>query len=95
HTGTEDISIYTKQADILIAAAGSPHMIKADMVKPGSAVVAAGVSFEGEKLLSDVADEVNQVARWLSPRIGGVGPMTRAFLLANTVQAAEKTLDIF
>lgn len=95
HTGTEDISIHTKQADILIAAAGSPHMIKADMVKPGSAVVAAGVSFEGKKLLSDVADEVDQVAGWLSPRIGGVGPMTRAFLMANTVQAAEKTLDIF
>ena len=95
HTGTEDISIHTKQADILIAAAGSPHMIKADMVKPGSAVVAAGVSFEGKKLLSDVADEVHQVAGWLSPRIGGVGPMTRAFLMANTVQAAEKTVDIF
>ena len=95
HTGTEDISIHTKQADILIAAAGSPHMIKADMVKPGSAVVAAGVSFEGKKLLSDVADEVDQVAGWLSPRIGGVGPMTRAFLMANPVQAAEKTVDIF
>ena len=51
HTGTEDISIHTKQADILIAAAGSPHMIKADMVKPGSAVVAAGVSFEGKTTL--------------------------------------------
>ena len=94
HTGTEDISIYTKQADILIAAAGSPNMIKADMVKSGSAVVAAGVSFEGKKLLSDVADEVAQVAGWLSPRIGGVGPMTRAFLMANTVAAAEKSIGI-
>jgi methylenetetrahydrofolate dehydrogenase (NADP+)/methenyltetrahydrofolate cyclohydrolase len=65
-------------------------MIKAEMVKPGAAVIAAGVSFEGEKLLSDVADEVNEVAGWLSPRIGGVGPMTRAYLMANTVQAAEK-----
>jgi methylenetetrahydrofolate dehydrogenase (NADP+)/methenyltetrahydrofolate cyclohydrolase len=65
-------------------------MIKAEMVKPGAAVIAAGVSFEGKKLLSDVADEVNEVAGWLSPRIGGVGPMTRAYLMANTVQAAEK-----
>ena len=94
HTGAEDISQYTKQADILIAAAGSPHMIKPEMVKPGAAVVAAGVSFSGKKLLSDVADEVNEVAGWLSPRIGGVGPMTRAFLMANTVAAAEKSIGI-
>jgi methylenetetrahydrofolate dehydrogenase (NADP+)/methenyltetrahydrofolate cyclohydrolase len=62
----------------------------ADMVKPGAAVVAAGVSFEGKKLLSDVADDVAEVAGWLSPRIGGVGPMTRALLLENTVAAAER-----
>ena len=89
HTGTDDITSHTKQADILIAAAGSPHMITAEMVKQGAAVIAAGVSFEGKKLLSDVADEVNEVAGWLSPRIGGVGPMTRAYLMANTVEAAE------
>ena len=90
HTGVPDIGVYTRQADILIAAAGSPRMIKADMVKPGAAVVAAGVSFEGSKLISDVDDEVAEVAGWLSPRIGGVGPMTRALLLANTVAAAER-----
>lgn len=90
HTGVADIGSYTRQADILIAAAGSPGMITADMVKPGAAVVAAGVSFEGKKLLSDVADEVAEVAGWLSPRIGGVGPMTRAMLLRNTVEAAER-----
>jgi methylenetetrahydrofolate dehydrogenase (NADP+)/methenyltetrahydrofolate cyclohydrolase len=89
HTGVEDISAHTKSADILIAAAGSPGIITADMVKPGAAVVAAGVSFEGKKILSDVADEVSDVAGWLSPRIGGVGPMTRAMLLWNTVAAAE------
>jgi methylenetetrahydrofolate dehydrogenase (NADP+)/methenyltetrahydrofolate cyclohydrolase len=66
-------------------------MITADMVKPGAAVVAAGVSFSEKKLVSDVADEVNSVAGWLSPRIGGVGPMTRALLMANTVSAAEKS----
>jgi len=91
HTGVPDIGPYTRQADILVAAAGSPGMITADMVKPGAAVVAAGVSFEGRKLLSDVADEVADVAGWLSPRIGGVGPMTRAMLLTNTVEAAERT----
>ena len=68
-------------------------MITADMVKPGAAVVAAGVSFEGRKLLSDVADDVAEVAGWLSPRIGGVGPMTRAMLLRNTVESAERRFE--
>lgn len=90
HTGVPDIGAYTRQADILVAAAGSPGLITADMVKPGAVVVAAGVSFEGRKLLSDVADEVAEVAGWLSPRIGGVGPMTRAMLMSNTVDAAER-----
>lgn len=91
HTGVADIGEYTRQADILIAAAGSPRMITADMVKPGAAVVAAGVSFEGPKLISDVDDPVAEVAGWLSPRIGGVGPMTRTLLMANTVAAAERS----
>jgi methylenetetrahydrofolate dehydrogenase (NADP+)/methenyltetrahydrofolate cyclohydrolase len=90
HTGVEDIAQYTRSADILIAAAGAPRMIKADMVKPGAAVVAAGVSFEGPKLVSDVDEPVAEVAGWLSPRIGGVGPMTRTLLMANTVAAAER-----
>jgi methylenetetrahydrofolate dehydrogenase (NADP+)/methenyltetrahydrofolate cyclohydrolase len=90
HTGVADIGAFTRQADIVVAAAGSPGLITADMVRPGAAVVAAGVSFEGKKLLSDVADDVAEVAGWLSPRIGGVGPMTRAMLLVNTVEAAER-----
>lgn len=90
HTGVGDLAPYTREADVLVAAAGSPGMITPDMVKPGAAVVAAGVSFEGRKLVSDVADEVAEVAGWLSPRIGGVGPMTRALLLRNTVEAAER-----
>ena len=90
HTGIEDIGSYTRTADILVAAAGSPGMITPEMVKPGAAVVAAGVSFSDGKLRSDVADEVAEVAGWLSPRVGGVGPMTRAMLLANTVGAAER-----
>ena len=91
HTGVEDIGHYTRQADILIAAAGAPRMITADMVKPGAAVVAAGVSFEGPKLVSDVDESVEEIAGWLSPRIGGVGPMTRTLLMTNTVAAAERS----
>jgi methylenetetrahydrofolate dehydrogenase (NADP+) / methenyltetrahydrofolate cyclohydrolase len=90
HTGVADIAAFTRQADILVAAAGSPGLITADMVRPGAAVVAAGVRFEGRKALSDVADDVAEVAGWLSPRIGGVGPMTRVMLMKNTVDAAEQ-----
>ncbi len=92
HTGVPDLGRYTREADILVAAAGSAGLITADMVKPGAAVVAAGVSFEGRKVLSDVADDVADVADWLSPRIGGVGPMTRALLMSNAVAAAERSL---
>ena len=90
HTGVADLGRLTREADILVAAAGSPGLITAEMVKPGAAVVAAGVTFEGKRIVSDVADEVAEVAGWLSPRIGGVGPMTRAMLMANAVTAAEK-----
>jgi methylenetetrahydrofolate dehydrogenase (NADP+)/methenyltetrahydrofolate cyclohydrolase len=89
HTGVRDLGAHTRSADILVAAAGSPHLVTADMVRPGAVVVAAGVSFEGRKVVSDVADEVAEVAGWLSPRIGGVGPMTRAMLLSNCLAAAE------
>ena len=92
HTGVERARMaeLTRQADVLVAAAGAAGLVTADMVKPGAAVVAAGVSFDGKKLLSDVADEVAEVAGWLSPRIGGVGPMTRAMLLRNCVEAATR-----
>jgi len=90
HTGVADIGAYTRTADVVVAAAGSPGLITADMVKPGAAVVAAGVSFRDGRLLSDVDDAVAEVAGWLSPRVGGVGPMTRAMLLVNTVEAAER-----
>jgi methylenetetrahydrofolate dehydrogenase (NADP+)/methenyltetrahydrofolate cyclohydrolase len=92
HTGVADIGAYTREADILVAAAGTAGLITADMVQPGAAVVAAGVSFSNGKLHSDVADDVSEVAGWISPRIGGVGPMTRAMLMANTVAAAERAL---
>lgn len=92
HTGVADIASYTRTADIVVAAAGAPRLITPDMVKPGAAVVAAGVSFENGKAVSDVADGVEHVAGYLSPRLGGVGPMTRAMLMANTVAAAERTV---
>lgn len=89
HTGVADLAALVRTADVIVAAAGSPGLITPDMVTPGAVVVAAGVSFHDGKVVSDVADEVADVAGWLSPRIGGVGPMTRAMLLANTVAAAE------
>ena len=94
HTGVSDLATYTAAADVLIAAAGSPHMITPEMVKPGAAVVAAGVTFdENGKVVSDVAPGVEKVAGWLSPKVGGVGPLTRAMLLSNAVAAAEAGLD--
>ncbi len=90
HTGVDDLAAHTRQADILVAAAGAPGLVTADMVRPGAAVVAAGVRYVEGRAVSDVADEVAEVAGWLSPRIGGVGPMTRAMLMVNTVAAAER-----
>jgi methylenetetrahydrofolate dehydrogenase (NADP+) / methenyltetrahydrofolate cyclohydrolase len=94
HTGVPDIGVYTRTADVIVAAAGAAHLVKKDMVKPGAAVVAAGVSWDGKKILSDVDDEVAEIAGWLSPRIGGVGPMTRAMLLRNAVLAAKKRAGV-
>ena len=90
HTGVDDLGSYTRQADILVAAAGSPGLVKADMVKPGAAVVGAGVTMDGKRIISDVDEAVAEVAGWITPRVGGVGPMTRAMLLRNTVLAASR-----
>jgi len=90
HTGVDDMAALTREADVIIAAAGVANLVTKDMVKPGAAVVGAGVSWEGKSLRSDVADDVADVAGWITPRIGGVGPMTRAMLLRNAVLAAEK-----
>jgi methylenetetrahydrofolate dehydrogenase (NADP+)/methenyltetrahydrofolate cyclohydrolase len=90
HTGVEDLSEIVRTGDVVVAAAGRAGLVTRDMVKPGAAVVGAGTTFLGRKLLSDVADDVNEVARWITPRLGGVGPMTRAMLLRNAVLAAEK-----
>jgi methylenetetrahydrofolate dehydrogenase (NADP+) / methenyltetrahydrofolate cyclohydrolase len=90
HTGTRDLPALTRQADIVIAAVGVPHLVTADMVKPGAAVVDVGVSRdEAGKLVGDVHPDVWDVAGHVSPNPGGVGPLTRAFLLTNVVELEE------
>lgn len=89
HTGTKDLAAEVRPADIVIAAAGVPGIITKDMVKPGAAVLDVGVSRVDGKIAGDVAPDVAEVAGWISPNPGGVGPMTRALLLTNIVLAAE------
>ncbi len=90
HTGVEHFAEIVRSADVIVSAAGRAGLVTRDMVKPGAAVVGAGTTFEGRKLLSDIADDVSDVAGWITPRLGGVGPMTRAMLLNNAVVAAER-----
>jgi methylenetetrahydrofolate dehydrogenase (NADP+)/methenyltetrahydrofolate cyclohydrolase len=91
HTGTRDLAAHLRRADIIVAAAGVPHLIKPEDVKPGAAVLDVGVSRdENGKIVGDVHPGVAEVAGWLSPNPGGVGPMTRAQLLVNVVEAAER-----
>lgn len=89
HTGTRDLARHVGSADIVVAAAGVPGLITADMVQPGAAVLDVGITRTDEGLVGDVAREVAAVAGFLAPMPGGVGPMTRAMLLANVVEAAE------
>ncbi|WP_338677173.1 bifunctional methylenetetrahydrofolate dehydrogenase/methenyltetrahydrofolate cyclohydrolase [Streptomyces sp. SCSIO 30461] len=91
HTGTRDLSAQIRQADIIVAAAGVPHLVKPEDVKPGAAVLDVGVSRdESGKIVGDVHPGVAEVAGWVAPNPGGVGPMTRAQLLVNVVEAAER-----
>ena len=90
HTGTKDLAAETQTADVVIAAAGQPHMLTADMIKPGAAVLDVGVSRRDGKLLGDVHPDVWDVAGYVSPNPGGVGPLTRAFLVRNVVERAEQ-----
>jgi methylenetetrahydrofolate dehydrogenase (NADP+)/methenyltetrahydrofolate cyclohydrolase len=90
HTGVPDVAAYTRQADVVIAAVGSPSIVTPDMVRPGAVVVSGGVSWEGRRLLPDVDEAVGEVASWITPRLGGVGPTTVAMLLRNTVEIAER-----
>ncbi|EWT06963.1 methenyltetrahydrofolate cyclohydrolase [Intrasporangium chromatireducens Q5-1] len=90
HTGTKDLAAEVRQADIVVAAAGVPNIITAEMVQPGAAVLDVGVSRVDGKIAGDVAADVAEVAGWVAPNPGGVGPMTRAMLLTNIVVAAER-----
>lgn len=90
HTGTKDLAADTREADVIIAAAGKAHMLTADMVKEGAAVLDVGVSRVDGKLAGDVAEDVWEKAGFVSPNPGGVGPLTRAFLVYNIVERAEQ-----
>ncbi len=92
HTGTADIAAEIARADIVVAAAGVPAMVNAENVKPGAAVLDVGITRTDEGLVGDVAKDVVDVAGFVAPMPGGTGPMTRAMLLANVVEAAEKSL---
>ncbi len=93
HTGVDDLAALVRQGDVVVAAAGSAGLVTPDMVKRGAAVVGAGTSWEGRRIVSDVQESVAEVAGWITPRIGGVGPMTRAMLLRNALSAAERGRD--
>jgi methylenetetrahydrofolate dehydrogenase (NADP+)/methenyltetrahydrofolate cyclohydrolase len=93
HSGVTDLSHYTKRADIIVAAAGIPSIIKPDMVKPGAVVISGGITWEGKRLVPDVDESVVEIAGWITPRLGGVGPTTVAMLLRNTVRSAENRMS--
>jgi methylenetetrahydrofolate dehydrogenase (NADP+)/methenyltetrahydrofolate cyclohydrolase len=90
HTGTKDIAAFTKQADIIVAAAGVAHLIKPEMIKPGSALLDVGITRTEAGLVGDIDPKVKDVAGYFAPMPGGTGPMTRAMLLANVVDTAER-----
>ena len=92
HSAVPNLSEITSKADIVIAAVGIPSFVTSEMVRPGSVVISGGISWEGKKLLPDVDESVGEVASWITPRLGGVGPTTVAMLLRNTVEAAERKM---
>jgi methylenetetrahydrofolate dehydrogenase (NADP+)/methenyltetrahydrofolate cyclohydrolase len=87
HTGTKDLVAHTKNADIIVAAIGQAHFLKADMIKNGAVVIDVGISRTDQGLLGDVDPSVMEIASWVAPMPGGVGPMTRAMLVKNVVDA--------
>ncbi|WP_075013516.1 bifunctional methylenetetrahydrofolate dehydrogenase/methenyltetrahydrofolate cyclohydrolase [Geodermatophilus obscurus] len=93
HTGTRDLAAHLRAADVVVAAAGVPGLVTADVVKPGAAVLDVGVSRVDGKIAGDVAKDVVEVAGHVAPNPGGVGPMTRAMLLRNVVLAAERAAE--
>lgn len=93
HGQAEGWERFTRQADIVVVGVGKPHLLTPDAVRPGAAVVSVGITWEGKKLVPDVAPEVADVAAWITPRLGGVGVTTVAMLLANTVALAEAAAE--
>lgn len=91
HTGTKDLTAHTREADIVVVAAGRPGLLTAEMIRPGAAVLDVGITRTDAGLVGDVAPGVREVAGYLAPMPGGVGPMTRAMLLVNVVESAEST----
>ncbi len=94
HTGTRDVASHLRTADIIVAAAGVPHLVTAALVKPGCAVLDVGITRTESGLVGDVAPDVMDVAGFVAPMPGGVGPMTRAMLIANVVEAAERAAGV-
>jgi methylenetetrahydrofolate dehydrogenase (NADP+)/methenyltetrahydrofolate cyclohydrolase len=92
HSAVPNLSEITSEADIVIAAVGIPSFVTPEMIRPGSVVISGGISWEGKKLLPDVDESVGEIASWITPRLGGVGPTTVAMLLRNTVEAAERKI---
>jgi methylenetetrahydrofolate dehydrogenase (NADP+)/methenyltetrahydrofolate cyclohydrolase len=90
HTGTKDLAAHTRRADIVVAAIGHAHFLTPEMIKPGAAVLDVGISRTDAGLLGDIHPDVRNVAAWIAPMPGGVGPMTRAMLLTNVVDACER-----
>ena len=94
HTGVPDWPRYTRRAEIVIAAAGVPGILRPEHIRPGAVVVGGGVRYEGRRLLADVDESCEEVAGWITPRVGGVGPTTIAMLFRNAVEAAERRAGI-
>ena len=90
HTGVPNWPDFTRQADVVIGAAGVGNMIRPEHIRPGAAVVGGGITWEGKRLISDVDESCADVAGWITPRLGGVGPTTVAMLLRNCVAAARR-----
>ena len=90
HTGTRELTKHTRSADIVVSAAGVPGLITADHIQPGAAVLDVGITRTDQGLVGDVAADARETAGWLAPMPGGAGPMTRAMLLVNVVEAAER-----
>jgi methylenetetrahydrofolate dehydrogenase (NADP+)/methenyltetrahydrofolate cyclohydrolase len=90
HTGVPDIAAFTRRAEVVVAAVGVPSFVRPEMIRPGAVVVSGGITWQGKKLLADVDEACAEVASWITPRLGGVGPTTVAMLLRNLVEAVER-----